>query len=251
MYTKGCVIMDSSALYMDVYNSMLHAIQVGEYPENEPLPTERDLSEKYHVSRAVIRQALSILRSTDVVYTVRGHGTFVRPQLFLQPLGNFYTFTDTLKSSNLTIQNNIISYDLIVANQQLSKNTGYPEGTLFHKLVRLRSAEGCPHMLETTFLPTARFHTLDVDFLSNGSLYEYLRQTYRFHADRASETLRPVIPLPNECVLLQISSNTPCMFLERSSFEDNCLVEYTKSIVRGDKYVFHVNLNTEKNSPSS
>lgn len=238
--------MENSALYLDVYNSILHAIQNGEYPEGEPLPTERDLCEKYHVSRTTIRQALLMLKNTDAVYSVRGHGTFVRPQHFVQPLGSFYTFTDTLKSSNLIIKNDIVRYALVPADQTLSRNTGYPKGTVFHKLVRLRSAKECPHMLETTFLPKERFSRLDLDYLSSGSLYEYLRTLYRFHADRASETLRPVMPTSEECALLQILPSTPCMLLERFSYEEECLVEYTKSIVRGDKYVFQANLNTEK-----
>ena len=46
-------------------------------------------------------------------------------------------------------------------------------------------------MIETTYLPKNRFMSLDTEILSNGSLYDFLRSRYGFHADRASETLRP------------------------------------------------------------
>lgn len=51
---------------------------------------------------------------------------------------------------------------------------------------------------------------------------------------------RPVMPRPDERTLLNISANTPCMLLERFSYESTALIEYTKSIVRGDKYTFQV-----------
>lgn len=53
---------------------------------------------------------------------------------------------------------------------------------------------------------------------------------------------RYVIPRPEEKTLLHVSSNTPCMLLERYSFEGDVLIEYTKSIVRGDKYAFRIEL---------
>lgn len=235
--------MQNQALYIEIYEKILQAIQSGEYAENSPLPAERYLCDKYHVSRSTIRQALMLLKDADAVYTVQGNGTFIKPQVFTQPLtSQFYSFTDTLKSSNILIQNEIVNYERIIAEASMAKRTGYAEGSVFHKVVRLRSAREYPLMLETTYLPQSRFVKLDLDVLSKGSLYEFLRVKYGFQADRAVETFRPVMPRPDEKALLQISATTPCILLERFSYEDNLLIEYTKSIVRGDKYIFHIEL---------
>lgn len=235
--------MHESALYVDIYNKLLQAIKTGEYAENAPLPSERFLCDKYHVSRSTIRQAIQLLKEADAVYTVQGNGTFIKPQVFTQPLTRFYSFTDTLKSSNILIENEIVRYAQIPADSKMVRKTGFPIGSRFHMLVRLRSAKEYPLMLETTYLPCARFMRLDLEALSRGSLYEYLKLNYNFHADNARETLRPVMPLPEERTLLKIHPNTPCILLERFSYEDGQLIEYTKSIVRGDKYIFHVDLN--------
>lgn len=234
--------MDSFSLYNQVYQQILHAIQTGEYPENAPLPPERYLCEKYHVSRTTIRQALARLKEAEVIYSVQGHGTFVKPQVFVQPLAEFYSFTDTLKNDNIIIRNEIVSYDIVDGDEYLSRKTGYKKGTRFHRLGRLRSAKEYPLMLETTFLPSSRFVRLDLDALSKGSLYEYLRTTYNFQIDRARETLRPVMPTPEENELLQMPPSVPCILLERFCYEHEILIEYTKSIVRGDKYIFRAEL---------
>ena len=236
--------MENQALYIDVSKKILDDIMRGEYPENSPLPTEQQLLDKYHVSRTTIRKAVQRLKDEDVVYTVQGNGIFIKPQVYTQPMMQFYSFTDSLKSSNVLIQNTIVSYEEIVADASIAKKTGHPEGSLFHKLCRLRLAKEYPLMLETTYLPKSRFFSLDIHILSKGSLYEFLRSNYHFHADTATETVRPVMPRPDEKALLQMPVNTPCVLLERFSYEDGKIIEYTKSIVRGDKYIFHIDMHT-------
>lgn len=233
--------MGTDALYIEIYHAILQAIQSNEYPENSPLPSERYLCEKYHVSRSTIRQALMLLQESGVVYTVHGNGSFVKPRIYDQPLGSFYSFTDTLKQNNILIKNEIVGYELITCTASLARKISYPVGTAFHKLTRLRSAKDYPLMLEITYLPQNRFLKLDIDTLSHGSLYEYLAKKYDFHVDNATETFQAVMPRPDERTLLKISPSIPCILLQRFSYEDNCLIEYTKSIVRGDKYSFSIN----------
>lgn len=44
--------MANTPLYIQIYKNMLCAIKNGEYRENTPLPSERELCEKYYVSRS-------------------------------------------------------------------------------------------------------------------------------------------------------------------------------------------------------
>lgn len=237
--------MANTPLYIQIYKTILASIKNGEYKENTALPSERELCDKYFVSRSTIRQTISLLKEADFVYTVQGKGTFIKPQVFIQPLTKVYSFTDTLKSDNVIIQNKIVEYSKEMADGALAKIIGHNDRSVFHKLTRLRSAKDYPLMLETTYLPTARFIRIALETVETGSLYDYLRKNYNFKADRVKETLRPIIPQAKEKKLLQLSSNVPCILLERFSYEDGLLIEYTRSIVRGDKYIFQVNLSDE------
>lgn len=232
----------NSALYTEIAREIMRDIELGVYEENISLPKEEVLSKKYNVGRTTIRRALDLLKEDGAIFSVQGAGTYIKPHLYTQPLSSLYSFTDTLKSCNTLIQNTIIDYEIVEADRSLAKKTQYPEGTKFHKLLRLRSAREYPLMLELTYLPQSRFWELDTTVLSQGSLYEYLGSRYGFHSEHAREVFRPVMPRPDEKTLLHISSSTPCMLLERFSYEGDTLVEYTKSIVRGDKYAFTVDL---------
>jgi GntR family transcriptional regulator len=237
--------MANTPLYVQIDKTMLASIKNGEYKGNTALPSERELCDKYFVSRSTIRQTIALLKEADFVYTVQGKGTFIKPQVFIQPLTKVYSFTDTLKNDNVIIQNKIVEYSKEAADGALAKITGHNDRSTFHKLTRLRSAKDYPLMLETTYLPTARFIHISLETIETGSLYDYLQKNYNFKADRIKETLRPIIPQSKEKKLLQISSNVPCILLERFSYENDLLIEYTRSIVRGDKYIFQVNLADE------
>lgn len=232
--------MAETALYKLVYQYILDSIKSGEYSENSCLPAERYLCEKYHVSRSTIRQALDCLKEDGYVFTIHGNGTFVKPQIFEQPLAKFYTFTDELKNSNILIRNDIIGYELIALDKGLAAKLQYPVKSVFHKIIRLRYAKDCPLMIETTYLPKNRFIKINTSLLEQGSLYAYLRDKYDFQINHATEAFRPVLASTPERELLQIPSSTPCILLERFSYEDDLIIEYTKSIVRGDKYIFKV-----------
>lgn len=61
-----------------VYGQLQRLIQRGEYPINSRLPPEQELSQRFGVSRPVIRQALRRLSLEGVVESRKGSGTIVR-----------------------------------------------------------------------------------------------------------------------------------------------------------------------------
>jgi len=70
-------------LYISVKNSILKAIQSGEFVKNNQLPTEKILSENFKVSRATIRSALQSLEDDKVIKKQQGVGTFLTHENFL------------------------------------------------------------------------------------------------------------------------------------------------------------------------
>ena len=65
------------ALYLQIYQQLLEEVQSGVY-ENDRLPTEKEVTEKYFVSRITARKALDALADAGIVVRISGKGTFVR-----------------------------------------------------------------------------------------------------------------------------------------------------------------------------
>lgn len=237
--------MENGFLYMDIYRDIIDKIRSGYWEENSPLPSERNLCQLYHVSRTTMRRALMRLEQENYITKKHGNGNFIKPYVYEQPLGQFYSFTNSLKSDGILIENLIVDYDISLPSPDLVKKTHCDPTERFHKLTRLRSASDYPLMLETTYLPKSRFYQIDIDWLQEHSLYQYLGERYNMRVDTSYEVFYPILPDNKVRLLLHIPSNQPCMSLERFSYEDNTLIEYTKSIVRGDKYKFKVELSSK------
>lgn len=235
--------MPSQPLYMDIYHDLLELIHHNGSDKQFTLPTERELCLQYRVSRSTIRSALAMLKDDGYIYTIHGSGTFVKSPVIEQKLQNLYSFTDELKCRSDASNCEIVEYSLIPADAELSKKIHCPIGDRLHRFMQLRSVIDSPLMLETTYLPQSRFYRINPEIVKNASLYVFLRSSYSLRIDHAVETFQPLLPSPKEKELLHIHHALPCMLLERYAYEDGHIIEYTRSVVRGDKCVFRVDLD--------
>lgn len=74
---------------------LIEKIQSGDFTVGEKIPTELELIEQFEVSRSVIREVITELRSLGYVETRHGIGTFVKEHSIEQ---NFFTFKCQLRN---------------------------------------------------------------------------------------------------------------------------------------------------------
>ncbi|MCD1624631.1 MAG: FadR/GntR family transcriptional regulator [Paracoccaceae bacterium] len=73
-----------------IYGRILELIASGQLAEGDKLPSEHQISEKFEVSRPVVREALARLRDDGIVSAQHGVGSFVRrrpPQGLIEHAG--------------------------------------------------------------------------------------------------------------------------------------------------------------------
>ncbi|MGN0166098.1 MAG: FadR/GntR family transcriptional regulator [Lachnospiraceae bacterium] len=66
-----------SALYNNVLEDLLKDISEGKLAENDKLPSERELSVNYGVSRNVVREAIKILSEKNLIINIPGKGNYI------------------------------------------------------------------------------------------------------------------------------------------------------------------------------
>lgn len=69
--------MKSEPMYRKIYQDLYHGIQNGTYPVGSKLPSEKELSNTYGVSRITSQKAIEILADKGYVMRQPGKGTFV------------------------------------------------------------------------------------------------------------------------------------------------------------------------------
>ena len=70
-----------------VYQLLLTRISNGEYAPDHKLPSEKELSDQFDVSRPIVREALERLRNEGLIYSRQGAGSFVRLRTEPRSLG--------------------------------------------------------------------------------------------------------------------------------------------------------------------
>src|SRR4030043_1552962 len=63
--------------YEDIVKQIRHLVEKGRLKRGDQLPTERELSETFKVSRASVREAIRYLESMKLVESRQGEGTYV------------------------------------------------------------------------------------------------------------------------------------------------------------------------------
>ncbi|BAB06886.1 FadR/GntR family transcriptional regulator [Halalkalibacterium halodurans] len=66
-------------VYLEVIKQINQIIRADQLSAGDKLPSERELSDRLHVGRSSVREALRALELLDLIETRRGEGTFIRP----------------------------------------------------------------------------------------------------------------------------------------------------------------------------
>ncbi|MCF8001747.1 MAG: GntR family transcriptional regulator [Halanaerobiales bacterium] len=229
------------SLYYQLKQIIKKKIENGEYQENDKLPSESELCERYDISRATVRQALTELQNEDYIYKVHGKGSYVSSNKLEQDLLKFYSFTNEMKKIGKEPSSKVIDFELIKCDQKIAEQLQIEENEKVYKFIRLRLADNVPMMLEYTYLPYKEFADFPSEELDYRPLYDILTINYNVSFSKAEEIFRATLLREYEAGKLNCVEGGPGILLERITYDINeTIIEYTKSISRGDKFKYHV-----------
>ncbi len=206
------------------------------------LPSERELSERYGLSRTTVRLALGELEQLGLVVRRHGKGTFVADRSAkLANLTTSYSFTEQMRSLGRVPETTILEFCETDANKNLSDRMQLNKGDRVFKIKRLRSADGIPMMVEVSYLPVRKFLTLKRNLLESRPLYDIIEKVYKEKIRVAEEEFCASVARPADAHLLDIAENAPVLDLERLTYNtSNEVIEYTLSVARADQFKYRV-----------
>jgi GntR family transcriptional regulator len=232
-------------LYLQLKNALVADIDAGQYQPHQRLMSERELGEKFKVSRMTVRQALTEMIREGILYTQVGKGTYVNDSKIKQELQTLTGFSQDMAAHGAVVSAQVLEARVVPATLTLAAIFGVPMHKELVMLSRLRLSDGIPLAIEEAYI---RHEVcpgiLECDF-SRESLYHVLATRYNTILVRAEQTMEASLATPREAQLLQISPPSPVLRMERLSFNElNRLIEYVKSTYRGDRYKFHSTLHS-------
>src|SRR6266487_5720504 len=165
-------------LYLQLKNALIADIDAGQYRPHERLMSERELGEKFKVSRMTVRQALMEMIRESILYTQVGKGTYVNESKIKQELQTLTGFTQDMAARGTVASGQVLEARVIPATLTLAAIFSVPMNTEFILLSRLRLSDGMPLAIEEAhILHRVCPGILKYDF-SNQSLYNILATHY-------------------------------------------------------------------------
>lgn len=232
----------SKPLYEQIKDYLLAGIQNGDFPPGSRIPSERDLAQRFSVSRLTANKAVKQLERAGIVYAQVGKGTFITPALYQQQLNHLTSFTDEMLSRGYIASSKVLSTRMLDAPDHIARILDIPPGARVFELRRVRMADNEPMALETTNVVAIICpDLLDRHDFARESLYLVLRQHYGITLTHAEQTLEARLPSREEAKLLSVNPAMPILAMTRVAYtEEKSAVEYVQSAYRGDRYKFNI-----------
>jgi phosphonate metabolism transcriptional regulator PhnF len=226
--------------WAQIEETLADQIGSGDLRVGDRLPAERDLCDRWDVSRGTIRQALDALAARGLVERGVGRGTFVAAGKVEVRLHDVAGFTEQMARAGVQAHARVLRAGVRSAPEQVAAALGIDVGAAVVRIERLRLAGRLALTLEDTWIPSERFPGIE-ELDLRGSVYALMRDLYGHEPARVVETLEPVVAQRHSAELLGVAPGSALMLVERTAFDaDNVPVEYAHDLHRGDRARFVV-----------
>lgn len=232
-------------LYYQLKEHLKKQIETGRYQVDDLIPSERELSELFEINRMTVRQAINELVQEGLLQRQRGVGTFVSKRKIEQPLTKLSNFTSDMVNRGMQPGARFLSMEVIPATGSVAQRLQIPEGESVIELVRIRTGDGEPMALEKSYLVHKWAEPLVGLNMEDKSLYGTLEEKCGLKLTRAQQTIEITYVTPSEAHYLEVNGGDAVMLIERVTYGENkpTPVEYVKSLYRGDRYKFSIEMN--------
>ena len=218
-------------LYEDLRRKLLK--EYSNLPFYASFPSEREICEKYGVSRPTVRSALERLEADGDIIRLPRKGTFFlgnKPYLDqqLSSAGGFYNIA---RGQGRKITSRVLFQNISLADEVVAEKLGVPVGSSVFRLERVRYLDGNLFCITDSHIPIEYLEYLRTVDFTDCSLYDTL-SNYGIERYRGLQRLEIKPSDQYESFHLEVEVGTPLSVLSSLMYtKDDRLIEYvvTKS----------------------
>ena len=128
-------------LYFQLKTLILEEIKSGNYQVGSIIPTEKEFSEIFQISRTTVRQAITELVQEGWLYRVKSKGTFVsQPKINQNFIQKLESFNDQILRGGMTPSTEVLDFRTLKATKTVAMNLDIKENDPVIYLYRKRLA---------------------------------------------------------------------------------------------------------------
>jgi GntR family transcriptional regulator len=218
-------------------------LRKGEFKPGDRFLTERQVSERFGVSRATANKALSNLVSEGLLEFRAGVGTFVRGMALQYDADSLASFTETAAAAGLAPATQVREFTQLsgaAAPAEVAASLRLRPEQEVCFVERVRLADWKPVILERRYIVSDFCPGLTASDLT-GSVYGLWTERYGLELGSAEEIVHAVVLRGPEAKLLKVRSGSVAGFRVTSTgyLADGAPLWWEQSWYRGDQYELH------------
>lgn len=231
--------------YYALKRQLIRKIEMGEYQEDMPILSERELMELYQVSRITVRRAIDELVNEGYLYKVQGKGTYIKGDTSGQDLFSISSCTEDVLRLGKVPSRRVLQADSMTADSKRARLLQITRDDTVFCLGRVTCADGEPLNYTRTYLPEKIFPGLGAHDFAKGSLYELLETEYQVKLTRARRTIEAILARDEISEYLEVREGIPLILFGCVTWGivngKEIPIETFKSYYRTDRYKFCIN----------
>lgn len=236
--------------FRQVAADLRQKIAAGDYSAGDQLPSERELTETYHVSRPTVRDAIKMLRTEGLVIAEHGRGVFVRPPAKIQRLArnrlsraaraqNRGAFLADAAALGFTPSTSVkIRFE--EADSRVAELLQVDEGTEITVRDRVMRADGLVVQLAVSRLPRHLTRGTAIEEVNTGPGGAYARLEEAGHKiEDYVEIVGARYPTDEQASIMQLGESVPLLSITRVAYGGEAFttpLEMNDMLVPADRY---------------
>lgn len=204
------------SLVEQVRDELLKQLRNGTYAVGDRLPNEQEMSERYDVSRATIREAYRALSDAGYLDRRHGTGTFVQRTAKQQSLDSILSYVSMIREAGYAPGVRVVSSEIREADEDECETLRLPARTQVLAVERLHTADDHIVLYSVDRIPMTLITKTGSPDLE-GSLFELLENVG--HGPRTGRArLAPVAADPRIAELLEVESGSPLLYIDEVDY---------------------------------
>ncbi len=232
-------------LYSRLRELFRDKVQSGEWPAEQPIPSERELAGRYGVSRMTVRQAISELVEAGILHREQGRGTFVARQPTGEP-PRLADFSEEMRARTPHSATRLLSAELAPAPPDVATRLRIKPGQHVVTLHSLHQIDGEVIAHTHAYVSFLGCEALLSRDLAATPLYQILETDFDLPPTGAEQTIEARTADEESARLLRIPAGSALLVIRRvTTTRRNRPLEYAVTTYRGDRYTVSMRLDRD------
>lgn len=227
-------------VYIQIHNEIRKEIESGKWAVGERIPSERQLSQDFDVSRMTLRQAIQTLVDEGILQRQVGSGTYVASSKVQEKMSGTTSFTEITEGQGKKPSSKTVSYHVADPSISELEKLKLKDGDQVLRMERIRYADQQPICFEVATIPIEIVSSLNKKDITS-SLYKALEDKAGLKLGDATQTVSAILASEKIANYLNVKRGSAVLRVRQiTTLDDNRPFEYVRSQYAGDRFEFYL-----------